>query len=69
MRITIASVKTEIAIAGRMNCSRFCAGFCVNGTYESGGIQWKTRERKIRSSVASQKFGMQMPSRPMPRAL
>ena len=62
MRITIASVKTEIAIAGRMNSWMFCHGSSQNGTYASGGTQWKTRDVKISSSVASQKFGMLIPT-------
>ena len=33
IRITIASVKTEIAIAGRMNSWMFCHGFLKNETY------------------------------------
>ena len=58
-------MKTEIAIAGMKNSWRFCHGSSKNGTYASGGTQWKTREVKISSSVASQKFGMLMPIRPV----
>ena len=61
-------MKTEIAIAGRMNCLQVLPGSSQNGTYASGGTQWKTREVKIRSSVASQKFGMLIPTRPVTRA-
>ena len=50
------------------NSWRFLTGSSKSETYESGGTQWKTREKKMSSSVASQKLGMLMPIRPPTRA-
>ena len=69
MRITIASVKTEMAIAGMMNSWRFATGSSRKRMNESDGTQWNTREVKSSNSVASQKFGMLIPTRPATREL
>ena len=61
-------MNTEIEIAGRMNWLRFVSGSSKNLTYVIGGTQPKTRDVNNRSSVASQKLGMLIPTRPPTRA-
>ena len=59
-------MKTEIESAGNRNWSRFWPRFSLGGMYETGGTQWRTRDVKIRKSVASQKLGTLIPiSAPM----
>src|SRR5581483_9126750 len=62
--MTSARVKTEIESAGSANSSRFAIGCLKKETYERDGTQWKTREVKMRRSVASQKLGTLIPTRP-----
>ena len=51
-----------------MNCDRFPSGSPNGEMYWIGGTQWNTVDVSSRSSVASQKLGIEIPIRPSTRA-
>ena len=66
IRITIASVKTEIEIAGSTNWLRF-ERVVEERRVDERGHPAEDREVKSRSRVASQKLGMLIPISPATR--